>query len=195
MSVLPIIRIQHRIQNIVDPLSNVHIEEFANTNVYQQFHDGVGSAKETSFLITNANASFGTPDITISRPADTVFGYVDRTILPDQYIRLSSLAVGDTIDRNSDLQLEFDTPGSRWINLELVQDLSDSRDNRTIETVRRHFLAAPQITVSRDDLSLLPRGWIILRYKKHQVHILNTEHQQRIAVVFETEQNVPLYLR
>lgn len=194
-NVRAIVRIQHGIYNIVDPRSNVRVKEFINTNVFQHFHDGVGSAKDTRFIVANAEAPYGTAGVSIFRTTDTIFGSIDRTLQPDPEIRLVNVSVGDTISRDNDLILDFNNPGSRWINLELVRDFSDPKDNRLIEIHRRHYDAAAKIILSRHDLSLLPRGWITLTYGKHQVLFLGTEHQHRIAVVFETEQHVSLYLR
>jgi|GEM_PF-5454430 len=189
-----IIRIKRSTSNIIDLLSN-NVVGFSETSVLQQFHDGTGSARDLRFLVANGEAPFGTYDVSITRPYDTVFGQVDQTIRPEPEIRLANVTVGDTVDRNTDLVLEFNEPGSRWINLQLVRDLSDPKDNSPLEFHRRHYDAASRIILSRHDLSLLPRGWITLTYGKHQVVFLETEYQRRVALVFHTEQIVSLYLR
>lgn len=193
-NVRAIVRIKRSTSNIVDLLSN-NVVGFAEASVHQQFHDGTGSAGDVRFLVANSDAPFGSYDVSITRPYDSVFGQVDQTIRPEPEILLVNATVGDTVDRNADLVLEFNEPGSRWINIQLVQDLSGTKDNLTVEVLRRHFLAAPRITISRHDLSLLPRGWITLTYGKHQVRFLETEFGRRIAVIFETEQHISLYLR
>lgn len=194
-NVRAIVTIQHRINNLIDTRTGRLMDRFVDHTVYQQFHDGLGSARDKRFFVVNSDVPFSSIDVNITRPKDTILGLIDFTIRPDPYLDIVNLSAGDTIRRDADLHLEFNEPGSRWINIELVRDLTDSDNTSTIETHRRSFIAAPRVEVSRDVLSMLPSGWITITVSKHQVVFRDSEYNHRIAFVFETQQRMSLFLR